>query len=70
MPPTCCWWHVRGKKMTEPTSKRIFDIFRTANGLWCARRADGLVCGEFFAREAAIRFARMETGGTAVLRMA
>ncbi len=49
-------------------SKRAFEIFRAANGTWCARRADGLVFGEFVAREAAIRFAQLETGGMAVLR--
>ena len=54
--------------MIELASKRIFDIFCAANGLWCARRADGLVFGEFVARAAAIRFARLETGGAAVLR--
>jgi hypothetical protein len=38
-----------------------FEIFRDRIGHWCARRADGMVFGTFFEREAAIKFARRES---------
>jgi hypothetical protein len=37
-----------------------FEIFRDRIGHWCARRGDGKVCGTFFERDAAVRFARRE----------
>jgi hypothetical protein len=37
-----------------------FEIFRDRIGHWCARRADGMVFGTFFERDAAIKFARRE----------
>ena len=42
-----------------------FEIFRDRIGHWCARRADGKVCGTFFEREAAVRFARRECANMA-----
>ena len=39
----------------------MFDIFRDAQGRWCARRRDGLVGGIFRDRAEAERFARMES---------
>ena len=38
-----------------------FEVFRDQIGHWCARRTDGKVCGTFFEREAAVRFARRES---------
>jgi hypothetical protein len=46
---------VAGAQMT-------FEIFRDHIGHWCARRTDGKVCGTFFERDAAMRFARRECG--------
>ena len=40
--------------------KISFEIFRDQIGHWCARRTDGMVCGTFFERDAAVRFARRE----------
>jgi hypothetical protein len=40
--------------------KVTFEIFRDRIGHWCARRGDGKVCGTFFERDAALRFARRE----------
>ena len=40
--------------------KTLFEIFRDQIGHWCARRTDGMVCGTFFERDAAVRFARRE----------
>ena len=37
-----------------------FELTGDRVGHWCARRADGRVCGTFFERDAAIRFARRE----------
>jgi hypothetical protein len=39
---------------------KSFEIFRDPIGHCCARRTDGKVCGTFFEREAAQRFARRE----------
>ncbi|MEI9990620.1 MAG: hypothetical protein WDM86_11330 [Rhizomicrobium sp.] len=47
----------------------VFQIFRNRIGRWCARRADGMVCGTFFQREAALRFARRECRGGGALRL-
>ncbi len=44
-----------------------FELFRDRNGHWCARRADGRVCGTFFERDAAIRFARRESEGASLV---
>jgi len=41
-------------------AKMTFEIFRDHIGHWCARRIDGKVCGTFFERDAAVRFARRE----------
>jgi hypothetical protein len=41
----------------------MFAIFRNSVGLWCARRADGLVGGTFLQRDDAVRFARRECRG-------
>ncbi len=47
--------------MSDPADgKTVFRIFRDGIGHWCARRADGLVAGTFFDREAALHFARRE----------
>jgi hypothetical protein len=45
--------------LTNPL-KINFEIFRDRIGHWCARRGDGKVCGTFFERDAAVRFARRE----------
>ncbi|MEJ0040738.1 MAG: hypothetical protein WDM81_00260 [Rhizomicrobium sp.] len=47
----------------------VFQIFRNRVGRWCARRADGLVSGTFFHREAALRFARRECRDVGALRL-
>jgi hypothetical protein len=39
----------------------MFDIFPCGTHGWCARRADGLVCGYFVDPMCAIRFARRES---------
>ncbi len=49
--------------------KTVFQIFRTRIGRWCARRADGLVSGTFFDREAALRFARRECRDSRALEL-
>ena len=41
-------------------SQSTFSIFQDGGGHWCARRADGLVCGTFRERLTAVRFARRE----------
>jgi len=42
-------------------AKRVyFEIFQDCIGHWCARRIDGKVCGTFFERDQAVRFARRE----------
>jgi len=46
-----------------------FVIFPDRNGHWCSRKADGLVAGTFFTREAAIRFAKDEGLGILDLRL-
>ena len=45
--------------LTSPL-KITFELSRDRIGHWCARRADGKVCGTFFERGAAVRFARRE----------
>jgi len=52
--------------MSDP-AKTAFQIFRNGLGRWCARRADGLVCGTFFNRDAALCFARRECRGRVTL---
>ncbi len=47
----------------------VFQIFRNQIGRWHARRADGMVLGIFFKRDAAIRFARDESDDAASLRL-
>jgi hypothetical protein len=42
----------------------IFNVFPFGIHEWCARRADGLVCGYFVDRSCAVRFARRETCGS------
>jgi hypothetical protein len=42
----------------------VFRVFRDARGCWCACSSDGLVGGTFFAREAAVRFARREASAS------
>jgi len=46
-----------------------FLIFPDRNGHWCSRKADGLVAGTFFTREAAIRFAKDEGLGIEDMRL-
>lgn len=41
-----------------------FDIFPYGTHGWCARRADGLVCGYFVDQVYAVRFARRELSGS------
>jgi len=38
-------------------------VFRCSNGQWCARRADGLVCGLFIDEISATSFAKREGQG-------
>lgn len=45
--------------LTSPL-KMTFELSCDRIGHWCARRADGKVCGTFFERDAAVRFARRE----------
>ena len=45
----------------------VFNIFPDGAKGWCARRADGLVCGYFVDQAGAVRFARRETCGRAVV---
>ena len=49
--------------------RTVFEIFRDRVGHWCARRADGLVFGTFFDREAAVHFARRECRDERLLRL-
>jgi hypothetical protein len=49
-----------GRNSGQATSQFSFEIFRDPIGHWCARRNDGKVCGTFFERDAAVRFARRE----------
>ena len=51
-----------GRNIDQAVSQFTFEIFRDPIGHWCARRSDGKVCGTFFEREAAVRFARREGG--------
>jgi hypothetical protein len=51
-----------GRNSGQATSPFTFEIFRDPIGHWCARRNDGKVCGTFFERDAAVRFARRECG--------
>ena len=44
----------------------VFHVFPSAR-LWCARRGDGLVCGNFVDQAGAIRFARRETCGAGAI---
>ncbi len=46
-----------------------FRIFPDRDGHWRSLRADGLVAGTFFTREAAIRFAKDEGLGIPGLRL-
>ncbi len=55
--------------MRDTEAKTAFQIFRNGLGRWCARRADGLVSGTFFNREAALLFARRECRDRAALRL-
>ena len=48
----------------------IFEISRDCFGYWYARRSDGLVVGHFTERNAAIRFAKRECHGPALLQFA
>lgn len=41
----------------------LFTVFRCSNDEWCARRADGLVCGYFTNQDSAITFAKREGRG-------
>ncbi|HYB11197.1 MAG TPA: hypothetical protein VEJ16_16160 [Alphaproteobacteria bacterium] len=45
---------------TRPSTFTIFEIFQNHDGHWCARSADGMVFGEFFKCNDAVRFARHE----------
>ena len=47
--------------------KTVFNIFPCNTKGWCARRADGLVCGYFVDQAGAVRFARREMRGTGVI---
>lgn len=47
--------------------KISFRVFRDDAGHWCARRGDGLVFGLFREKAAALRFARRECRGDALL---
>ncbi|MEJ0027888.1 MAG: hypothetical protein WDN01_17830 [Rhizomicrobium sp.] len=51
------------------SGETVFRIFRNRIGRWCARRADGLVSGTFFQRDAALRFARRECRDARALRL-
>ena len=59
------------KKKTDvkPNATTVFEIFRNRIGRWCARRADGLVCGIFFERTAAVHFARRECRDPSSLKL-
>jgi len=54
------------KSVANP--RNAFEIFRDRAGHWCARRMDGLVFGLFVERDAAVRFARMESYGAPALK--
>jgi hypothetical protein len=45
----------------------IFEVYRDMRGRWRARRDDGLVDGLFVDRMSAVRFARRENPGGAIL---
>lgn len=44
-----------------------FHVFPHGLHEWCARRADGRVCGYFVDQPCAIRFARREGAGTIIV---
>jgi hypothetical protein len=44
-----------------------FEVFRDGRGRWRARRSDGLVEGLFLDQLSAVRFARRENPGGALL---
>jgi len=48
----------------------IFEISCDRFGYWYARRSDGLVVGHFTERNAAIKFAKRECRGLALLQFA
>jgi len=48
-------------------TRKTFEIFRNRIGRWCVRRADGLVFGTFFEKEAAVHFARRECSDATLL---
>jgi hypothetical protein len=51
--------------MLNARSPRVFSICPHANGMWSARRGDGLVGGIFVDHDAALRFAERESLGEA-----